>query len=79
MIILRMAIIRMVIVFGTIIAGAGAAIAAPYADIVIDARTGKVLHESSPDRKLHPASLTKMMTLYLTFEAVTSGRLSTER
>lgn len=79
MIILRMAIIRMVIVFGTIIAGAGAAIAAPYADIVIDARTGKVLHESSPDRKLHPASLTKMMTLYLTFEAVTSGRLSLDR
>lgn len=79
MIILRMAIIRMVIVFGTIIAGAGAAIAAPYADIVIDARTGKVLHESSPDRKLHPASLTKMMTLYLTFEAVTSGQLSLDR
>lgn len=49
--------------------------AAPYAAFVMDARTGQVLHESSPDRKLHPASLTKMMTLYLTIEAVKAGRL----
>ena len=41
--------------------------AAPYAALVMDARTGKVLHARSADRKLHPASLTKMMTLYLAF------------
>lgn len=61
------------------IACAGPLSAAPYAALVVDARTGQVLHESSPDRKLHPASLTKMMTLYLTFEAVTSGRLSLDQ
>ena len=49
--------------------------AAPYAALVMDARTGEVLHARSADRKLHPASLTKMMTLYLAFEAVRTGAL----
>ena len=53
--------------------------AAPYAAIVIDARDGKVLHSRSADRRLHPASLTKMMTLYMAFEAVQSGRLSLDQ
>lgn len=46
-----------------------------YASIVIDAATGTVLSERNPDKKLYPASLTKMMTLYLAFEAIDSGRL----
>jgi D-alanyl-D-alanine carboxypeptidase len=50
--------------------------AAPYADIVIDARTGQVLHETNADARLHPASLTKMMTLYITFEAIKRGEVS---
>jgi D-alanyl-D-alanine carboxypeptidase len=49
---------------------------AGYADIVIDAETGQVLHATNPDSLRHPASLTKMMTLYLTFQALESGRLS---
>lgn len=53
--------------------------AAPYAAIVIDARDGKVLHSRSADQRLHPASLTKMMTLYMAFEAVTAGRISLDR
>ncbi len=48
---------------------------ATYADIVIDAESGRILHASSPDSLRHPASLTKMMTLYLTFQALESGRL----
>src|SRR4051794_2538236 len=36
-----------------------------YADIVMDAKSGSVLHQSSPDGLRHPASLTKIMTLYL--------------
>ena len=52
------------------------ALAAPYAEIVIDARTGKVLREENADTRLHPASLTKMMTLYIAFEAVESGEIS---
>jgi D-alanyl-D-alanine carboxypeptidase len=46
-----------------------------YASIVIDAATGVVLSERNPDKILHPASLTKMMTLYLTFEAIQQGTL----
>jgi D-alanyl-D-alanine carboxypeptidase len=51
-------------------------LAAPYADIVIDARTGQVLSESNADARLHPASLTKMMTLYIAFEAIKNGEIS---
>lgn len=50
--------------------------AANYADFVMDAKTGQVLHSTDPDALRHPASLTKMMTLYLTFEALKEGRLS---
>jgi len=51
--------------------------AAPkYAGIVVDAKTGKVLYSEDPDGLRYPASLTKMMTLYLTFEALEAGRLS---
>lgn len=52
------------------------AIAAPYAAHVIDARTGEVLHSRNADTRLHPASLTKMMTLYIAFEAVQNGEIS---
>ena len=50
--------------------------AAPYAAFVIDARNGKVLHAQNADTRLHPASLTKMMTLYIAFEAVQNGELT---
>jgi D-alanyl-D-alanine carboxypeptidase len=46
-----------------------------YEAIVLDAETGQVLRELNPDAVTYPASLTKMMTLYLTFEALNSGRL----
>ncbi len=49
---------------------------APYAALVMDARSGEVLHSRNADTRLHPASLTKMMTLYLAFEAVRRGEIS---
>ncbi len=49
---------------------------AAYADVVIDAKTGQILHETDSIGTRHPASLTKMMTLYLTFRALESGQLS---
>ncbi len=52
------------------------AMAAPYAEFVIDARSGKVLQSENADTRLHPASLTKMMTLYIVFEAVENGEIS---
>ena len=48
---------------------------ARYASIIIDAETGQVLHATNADTRNYPASLTKMMTLYLTFEALKAGRL----
>ncbi len=48
----------------------------PYAAIVIDANSGKVLHESNADAPRHPASITKVMTLYLLFEQLEGGKLS---
>lgn len=50
--------------------------AADYAAMVIDARSGEVLHARNADTRLHPASLTKMMTLYIAFQAVENGELS---
>ncbi len=55
-----------------------AASAAPYAAMVMDARSGKVLHSRNADTKLHPASLTKMMTLYVVFDAIQKGEITTE-
>jgi len=43
---------------------------ARYASIVIDTATGQVLHETNADTRNYPASLTKMMTIYLAFEAL---------
>ncbi|MFZ1989792.1 MAG: D-alanyl-D-alanine carboxypeptidase family protein [Alphaproteobacteria bacterium] len=47
-----------------------------YAAYVMDVNSGRVLYSRNADSYRYPASLTKMMTLYLTFEAVTKGKLS---
>jgi len=47
-----------------------------YAGIVVDAKTGKTLYASSADSYRYPASLTKIMTLYIVFEELEAGRLS---
>ena len=47
-----------------------------YASIVVDAKTGEVLYEQNADAHRYPASITKIMTLYLTFEALADHRLS---
>ena len=49
--------------------------AAPYAAIVIDAKTGAVLHAENEDARLHPAGLTKLATLYEVFSAVENGEI----
>lgn len=58
---------------------AGRADAAQQAAIVMDMRNGQVLYADDADRRQHPASLTKMMTLYLAFEAVRDGRLGLDQ
>ena len=49
----------------------------PPASIVIDANTGKVMQANEPDSPRHPASLTKIMTLYLLFEKLEAGKIKT--
>jgi len=46
-----------------------------YAAIVVDAKSGEVLYAKRADSPRYPASITKVMTLYLTFEALSTGRL----
>jgi D-alanyl-D-alanine carboxypeptidase len=47
----------------------------PYASIVVDGNGGSVLQATNPDALRHPASLTKVMTLYLLFERLDAGRI----
>jgi D-alanyl-D-alanine carboxypeptidase len=49
---------------------------ARYASIVVDFETGRVLSEQGADERRHPASLTKMMTLFLIFEALDAGKIT---
>lgn len=52
---------------------------ARYASIVTDAQSGAVLHQINADTRNYPASLVKMMTLYLTFEALNDNRIQPQQ
>ncbi len=73
---LRVAILSTLMLASTLLAAQPAA--AGYAHFVLDANTGKVLASENADTLNHPASLTKMMTLYMTFEAIRAGRIGWE-
>ena len=47
----------------------------PTSSIVVDGNTGAVLHASNAEALRHPASLTKIMTLYLLFERLEAGKI----
>jgi D-alanyl-D-alanine carboxypeptidase len=47
-----------------------------FAGIVIDAKSGKVMYESSADAARYPASVTKVMTLYILFQELTAGNIT---
>ncbi len=59
-----------------LLSGTAPAMAAEYAGIVIDAKTGETLYAHDADSRRYPASLTKMMTLYITFEAMKAGKVT---
>lgn len=63
-----------------VLAAAGTASAANSrsAAIVVDGANGKILYAENPDSRRYPASLTKMMTLYVLFEEMSRGRISNE-
>lgn len=48
---------------------------ARYAAIVVEAKTGRILHSTNAETRNYPASLTKIMTLFMTFEALKTGKL----
>ena len=48
---------------------------AKYASIVVNESTGEVMYSRNADKKLYPASLTKIMTLYMVFEALDQGKI----
>lgn len=62
-----------------LISSAGPALAAKYAALVIDATSGRILHEENADDRRYPASLTKMMTIYMVFDALERGAWSLNR
>lgn len=64
------------IVTALLLASPNAAEARSYAEIVMDMRDGGVYHTKNADQRLHPASLTKMMTLYLAFQALEDGTIT---
>lgn len=68
--------VRAVALAMAILLGFGTAAQARYASIVIDYETGRVLSEQGADERRHPASLTKIMTLYLIFEALDQNRIT---
>ncbi len=67
------------VIGGLLLSGISPASAKPESSIVIDAETGKVLSERNADVQNYPASLTKMMTLYLVFEALEQGKLKLDQ
>ena len=70
-------VLTLAAIFGLHAAPARAQLGGPdrYAAIVIDHRTGQTLHAANADDPRYPASLTKMMTLYMLFEAIRDGRV----
>jgi D-alanyl-D-alanine carboxypeptidase len=56
--------------------GGGGGYNPPYAAMVVDAKTGRVMHAENEDALRHPASVTKVMTLYLLFEQLERGKVA---
>lgn len=72
--------VRLVAAACLVVAGVGAlphaVLAAPDSAIIVDAKTGKMLYGQAPDARRYPASLTKLMTLYLLFDKLEEHRTS---
>ena len=72
----NMVVIKFFIILSFI---SGVAFGAPqYASVIMDNRSGEILRSRNADTRLHPASLTKMMTLYIAFEAIKKGEITAE-
>ena len=72
---LMMTVMSGVLLFAMLV-GAGRAEASKYASIVMEEANGRVLFSRNADSLRYPASLTKIMTLYLLFEDIEAGKIS---
>jgi D-alanyl-D-alanine carboxypeptidase len=70
---------RLAAAAAVLLAATGGPAKAGYSSIVIDDATGQVLEEQAADAINYPASLTKMMTLYLTFQGLEQGKLTLDQ
>ncbi len=75
----RLVAITFSILLVGIVAKTDPASAARYSSMVVDADTGEILYSRNADKRRFPASLTKMMTLYMAFEALENGRLQLDQ
>jgi D-alanyl-D-alanine carboxypeptidase len=74
--ILQRVLARSILAFVGFLASSAATLAGPA--MVIEPESGLVIYAEEADRPWHPASLTKLMTAYLTFEALRDGKLALE-
>lgn len=72
---MRLTVVTLVLTV-TAFAGVSAVQAKPYSALVAEIDSERVLYQHDPDDIRHPASLTKMMTLYLVFEALDRGKIT---
>ena len=72
----RASLFALVALLGVVCSSLAPAQAAKTASVVVDANTGRALHDTDGDARRYPASLTKMMTLYIVFEELAARRLT---
>lgn len=72
----RLAAFVLVLGLGLASSGFEAAARGPMSALVVDGHTGKVLYSRGADKRRYPASLTKIMTLYVMFEEMRKGRIN---
>lgn len=65
-----------IVIIATMSPAQAASVPRKYAGIVVDAKTGKTLYASAADSLRYPASVTKVMTLYILFQEMQAGRLT---
>ena len=75
---LPIALLSLCFTWGFAFGLAGFAHAAPFSSIVVDATSGRTLHQYRAHQQRYPASLTKLMTIYLMMEEIESGRLKAD-
>ena len=71
----RLAMWALLVVVAAALSAGNASANTRFAALTVDARTGKLLYAENADGIRHPASLTKMMTLYILFQELSSGHL----